>query len=302
MKNALNIYRSLTKSEKVTFDPSGKKGAEEVRKLQALAKNIATGNTARIFFEARYKMPELERSTTQSPVTIGLSESDQKNALDASKNAHPRRTNWQNSLPSLGKVSPGQTFDDPFNYSGKFKGWNGYNYHPLMQSHARISKDKSILCAMIGFSGSSETYTVQAGLVYFWDTDKNGLRLVRARDGADFHPTTGDIRLGRAHIVKNLTENALARKKIKLDAKKDAALLKKAIKEGVWVCFGDSISAGNCRNGTANFASRHGLDLARHYNASFLSDIKDDTRRISLAILAATRRQIRENSDGVCQI
>jgi len=301
MKNALNIYRSLTKSEKVTFDPSGKKGAKEVRKLQALAKNLDTGNRARAFFEAGYKMPELARVAGQSPIKIPLSVADQEKALDAAQKLNPRRKNWKKSLPTLRNIPIGTTFDETIQYAGRFKGWSGYNYYPLMQSHARISADKSILCVIIGFNDDRKTYTIQSGRGYFWGVDASGLRLVRARDGADFHPNTDDIQQGRLHIIKILAENASRRKKIAADAKKDAALLKKAAKDGVWVCFSDSILAGNCKTGTTAFAQRHGLDLTRHYKASFLIGT-DDTRRVSLAILAATRRQIKEQAAGFCHI
>lgn len=323
---ALAQYRALDTSAKAVYDPSGKAGAEGVRELQKIARLIAAArhegediarninnpqfpswkksnsSLSDLFRAAGYTMPGLVRDA-QRMHAIPLGAQDAATATRAARDAHPRRSNWDAPKPSITPRAAGDTIDEAFAYKGKHKGRTGYKYHPTMQSAARISNEGAILAALIGHTGKVLDCTVQAGRGYKWDTDKNGVRLVRLADGADYHPSSDEIRAGRASIVATLHERADTRKKAAIAAKRDAKIIADACKDGVWVCLADAISAGNCRAGTEQFARRHNLDIRRHYRAEVLPREQGDTsRRVALAVLAAQRRQVRDMERGYAEI
>jgi hypothetical protein len=327
---ALAQYRALDTIAKSAYDPSGKPGAERIRELQKIARlvsgakiegeNIArnignpqfpawkktNGAMLDLFRAAGYTMPGLVRDA-QCLHLIPLGTDDEEIAINAARRAHPRRTNWGDVRASIVARPVGATIDEAFEYRGKHKARTGYIYHPTMQSAARISNDGAILTAIIGHSDDGArpmaTHIVQAGRGYKWKRDANGVRLVRLADGADYHPSSDEIRAGRAAIIAALRERAEARKKAAITAKRDAKIITAACKDGIFVGLADAIAAGNCRAGTANFARRHGLDIRRHYRADQLPRGSGDTsRRVALAVLASQRRQVRDQERGFCEI
>lgn len=323
---ALAQYRALDKSGKIDYDPSGKHGADRVRELQKIAQHIlavrleiediarnignpqfpewrkSNSSLRGLFRAAGYEVPALVREA-QRMHTIPLGAQDAAIATRAARAAHPRRSNWDSPRPYLNPCASGDTLDEAFAYKGKYKGRTGYTYHPTMQSAARISNDGAILTALIGYTGKVAVCTVQAGRGYQWGTDANGVRLVRLADGADYHPSSDEIRSGRTAIIATLRERADTRKKATAAAKRDAQIIARACKDGVWVCLADAIAAGNCRTGTESFARRHGLDISRHYRAEVLPREQGDTsRRVALAVLAAQRRQARDLERGYAEI
>ena len=333
MKNtpkALAQYRALDTVGKSAYDPSGKAGADAVRRLQQIAKlitkarsegeNIArninnpqfpawkktNGAMDELFRAAGYKMPGLARDV-QKMHLIPLGARDAESARSAARANHPRRQNWGDARPSAGPTAWGATINEAFQYKGKHKGRTGYTYHPTMQSAARISNDGSLLSAIIGHTDGTTAkravYTLAAGRGCQWQSDANGVRLVRIADGADYHPNSYEIRAGRAAIIATLRERADTRKKAAAAAKRDAKIIAAACKDGVWVCLSDAVAAGNCRAGTESFARRHNLDIRRHYRAEELPREQGDTsRRVALAILAAQRRQARDMERGYAEI
>lgn len=82
-----------------------------------------------------------------------------------------------------------------------------------------------------------------------------------------------------------------------------AALVERGEAADIYVCAADSIVAGNCKAGTASFASRHNLDLHRHYRAGEIAAIANgDARFVRAAIVAAVRRNRRESAQGYCDV
>lgn len=322
---ALAQYRALDHAAKVAYDPSGKAGAERVRELQKIARLIAAArhegeDIARninnpqfsawkksnslydLFRVAGYEVPALAREA-QRMRTIPLGTQDAATANKAARAAHPRRSNWDSPRPYLKPCAAGDTIDEAFAYKGKHKGRTGYTYHPTMQSAARISNDGAILTALIGHTGKVAVCTVQAGRGYQWRIYGGGVCLVRLADGADYHPSSDEIRAGRAAIIATLRERADTRKKSAAAAKRDAKIIAAACKDGVWVSLADAIAAGNCRTGTEQFARRHNLDIRRHYRAEQLPREQGETsRRVALAVLAAQRRQARDMERGYAEI
>lgn len=79
------------------------------------------------------------------------------------------------------------------------------------------------------------------------------------------------------------------------------AVVERGDAAGVAVCLADSLRAGNCRAGSLSFAGRHGLDPSRHYSAGeLLAQSNGDARFVRAAVLAALRRERREQAAGFC--
>ena len=324
---ALRQYRNLPRAERAAYDPSGKPGAAEVRQLQAVARAVAALRDARHqartnpeFPAARldaarrefrglaHAAPALERERAQQARRLPLGSNDADWADSAARASSPRRTNWLRAGSTLAPTPWGDWIAHAIHYKGAHRGRTGINGRPVMRAHARISTDGALLSALIGQQGSTRRpeacHTVAAGRGYRWEADANGIRIVRVRDGADYHPTTDDVRAGRAHIVAALRERADTRKKLAATARREKAILAAGARGGVWVAFGDSITGGNCRAGTESFCRRHGLSVSAHYRADTLPrpSTPDESRRVALAVLAATRRQAREIAAGRCEI
>jgi hypothetical protein len=105
-----------------------------------------------------------------------------------------------------------------------------------------------------------------------------------------------------ADCVRNVVESvrsALARRIETRDQTELAAIIDRGEAAGVYVCAADSYRAGNCRAGTSAFASRHGLQLSRHYTAAELvAQANGDGRFVRAAIIAGLRRERREMARG----
>lgn len=325
---ALREYRALAASDRQAYDPSGKRGADDVRRLQHIARAVAALRDARHQARTNQQYPAyqlriaqdglraiasrgeaLPRDAARHYLTLPLGPHDAAAASAAAHAQHPRRKNWLVPGPSLTAQPRGACIEHVIEYRGRHKGRTGANWEPTMRALARISLDGAIMTALIGWAtGSAENqqaaYTLQAGRGYQWQVDDNGVRLVRRADGADYHPTTDDVRAGRATIIAALRERAATRKAAAKAARRDTTAIKRASRDGVWVCLADSLAAGNCRAGTEAFARRHGLGLHRHYRVEALPAPASETesRRVALAVLAAQRRQAREMIAGVCAV
>ena len=334
MTSVLEIYRALPADQRAAYDPAGKVGAPQVRRLQDLAKRLARLADAKRQARENPQFPAYRLDAAMSHVwgwrdnqkrrginlagpterkprpvyCLPLGGADYALAQNLSHDTHPRRHNWDGPDGSTSARREGDCIVRAFEYRGAHEGRVGHTYAPTMRALARISQDGAILCALIGYTNGTErpetAYTVQAGRGYRWGVDTNGVRLVRLADGADYHPDTDEIRAGRSVIVSALRERAATRIAAAKTAKREAAILKRACAGGVWVCLTDSIAAGNCRAGTESFARRHGLDVGRHYRADAIPAPSgpDESRRVALAVLAAQRRQARELAAGACEV
>lgn len=199
---------------------------------------------------------------------------------------------------------------------------NGVTVH----SCASVQSAGQVCVAELG----TETRQFIAPRGYQWASDANGVKLVRQRDNADYHPTAAELFDGpaKAHlVVRQLADSLRANAKIRRAndraakrqaresarlskmsarraarlAKRDARLTALAERLGVFVCLRDSLTHGNCQAGSLAFAARHGLDAAAHYTPQQLLTLADgDRSRIAGAIAAALRRSKREVEAGYC--
>lgn len=127
-----------------------------------------------------------------------------------------------------------------------------------------------------------------------WSKDAHGLKVVCGPD--DYHPSAEEL-LAKDSVTKilaKLSEQAETRKLYAAQRAAEAAEM-----EGVFCCVADSIRAGNCRQGTEQFAVNHHLDPRRHYKATELLRIANgETGRVRLVIRAACNRHKAELERG----
>lgn len=89
---------------------------------------------------------------------------------------------------------------------------------------------------------------------YSWKYDSLGVKIVNSK-GQDYHPHYSDILLGPKHLVKELKECIIKRKhKIQKDKERN-----RYINMGLRVLLEDSKRAGNCVQGTINFAKQNDI-------------------------------------------
>jgi hypothetical protein len=92
---------------------------------------------------------------------------------------------------------------------------------------------------------------------------------------------------------------AFAKRSVNREETALAVLVERGEADDVYICAADSIRAGNCKAGTESYASRHALDVHRHYRAGELrKQANGDARFVRAAILAGLRRTRRENQQG----
>jgi len=138
---------------------------------------------------------------------------------------------------------------------------------------------------------------------YHWERDPSGLldglsAVITASPSDDYHPSGEDMLAENAaqEIVEKLLANRERRRVLRAEQVVEAARA-----QGVFVCAADALRSGNCRIGTASFAARHGLELARHYDAQEIIGLAgEQAARVRLVVTAAILRHEREMQAGVC--
>lgn len=299
--DALRHYRSLTKIERITYQPpKGSTGAPRVRELQKLAKQLAENNPEScinnfVTRELQKTAGSNQRSYPKNAL-IPLSIDHISVARNRAHSAYRRKQNWLSPEPSVNLVLMTET---PINYQGKFKRFTGSEYTPKLQSCGRISPDRSVLGALI----DAQQYALIAPRGYFWDIDQNGIRIVRSRDGADYHPDSSDVVAGIKRCQHRLISLAETRRKKAVEVKAQARVTKSydliLRKIGIVCTFKDSIRAGNCRAGTEAYCIRHGIPLQACIPADKLPR---DSERVERVIAEAKRRTIIELQRGYAEI
>jgi hypothetical protein len=94
------------------------------------------------------------------------------------------------------------------------------------------------------------------------------------------------------HINKNRERRAQLRAQVLAEA---------ADIEGVYVCAADSLTAGNCREGTRGWIDTKNLDTRKHYKATEILRLVD-SQRVALVIASAVRRHRAEIKNGFADL
>lgn len=99
--------------------------------------------------------------------------------------------------------------------------------------------------------------------------------------------------------IKCIIDNIRDGRRQLLAAKELEALIEKGEANGVFVCARDSYRAGNCLPGTEAWASRHELDISKHYTIREIAALANgDARFVKAALIAGLRRHKSEMLRG----
>lgn len=295
-----------------TANPTNYSALRQAGLLLGTIKNATAKHEARIAARAVPPPQKTAKRAMAARVVVPLGHGDKNKALNRSTSAYPRRQNWQPPTPTRTRLTDGWMIldHDNGNYSSRctYKHWT---YEPRVTSYAWLTYAGQT----IGYHHWSTITHIAAPRGYRWAVDKNGLCLQSLADTRnDYHPDSNELRLGGKHVAFLLRQNAATRKNAaklaKLDAAKtkkqqaeDRAAMRRAEQEGAVICMADSIRAGNCKSGTASFATRHGLDTAKHYRPTQLLKIANgDAHRVRLAVAVGLRRHRHEMAQGFCLI
>lgn len=206
-----------------------------------------------------------------------------------------KRGNYWNVFPTMGKSWVHHEDGYTEWHNGKPRGYVRAVNDTYVRSFA-IVLDESTL---VGLCHDTE-YRVKLPEGFAFGIDGDGLKAYMVNSPKDdYHVTAADMLDPAAAdgIVAQLERNRAKRLET---AAKEAAL--QAELEGIYVCYDDSIQAGNCTVGTTSYAIRHGLDTGKHYKATELLKMNDSPGRVRLAITAAKIRHNRDMKQGFCKI
>ncbi len=181
-----------------------------------------------------------------------------------------------------------------------------HNWRPVGYT-AAVNDHEITSVAVIMDDGKKIAYDFGGGKIfgeliapegYLWGKDEYGLKLYDAvRQAMDYHPDATDIQCGVTHIIEKLETNRRIR-----EEQLAQELAKKAELEGVYVCFKDSLRAGNCLEGTASWVASNGLDKTKHYPAQVFYEKAKNEQRVKIALQAAVLRHKKELEKGYADL
>jgi hypothetical protein len=206
----------------------------------------------------------------------------------------PRKQNWESPTPAVTRSAERSIGEHGFQYKGRFKGWTGSRAYVCVQSYGAVDLEGTLHTRIEGVSRR-----VRPGRGYHWAVVTDAIALVHNRTGEHYHPDNLDIEEGQRHIAAMLRAKVGKQQEIGRSKAQLAARLKRYAQ--VWVCLQDSVTAGNCRWGTEQYARRHQLDVSKHYRAAELPEQLTD-RQVAAAILQAAKRQQEDSRRGYCEV
>lgn len=189
----------------------------------------------------------------------------------AAHNSNSRVKNWICAKAKCVKTSLGAY--DTINagtYKGKYKGYTIWNYQPVYTSYYRIGPNGKKLIYVHGFD-KPEKKIISAPKGMLFIRDENGLMLQRSTDKMDYHLSAEELlrKDFATHVRKMMATNYSSRmslrrneKLAKIKAYQDKkradwleSIFKKDLKTTM-VTLNDSRKAGNCVEGSLQFAER----------------------------------------------
>jgi len=135
-----------------------------------------------------------------------------------------------------------------------------YSYDPVYTSYVTIAHSKNGLVYKRGFFGELKSSTIKAPKGMLFEIDSNGLLLRRKSDRMDFH-LSGEM-LERKNFATFVRAEMAKNFRLRLDAKrkekKEKFLQKLFLRDlkTTMVTLNDSRKAGNCVEGSLQFAER----------------------------------------------
>ena len=180
-------------------------------------------------------------------------------ASGAKRQAHinnPRKKNLFLGLPKISGFAMEER-EETFSYGGRFRSRKGSNIYADYQSCICLSKTGKLAVIVTG-NVIARRILAPKGMLF--DKDNNGIKLIRISDKMDYHPIYGDWRAKdfatrvRRQMAANY-KNRVESKRLERKNKQFDFLFNRDL-HNTMVTLDDSRKAGNCIQGSLNFAEK----------------------------------------------
>lgn len=245
-KNEPKYYDSVSNWQKFLQKFSSKKVtkklAEEVKKKRE-----------------SFAFPKVE----QKPVRIKLTIRDSILASEANKAAYAankRIQNWTYCAPIFRAPQKGDYFsNDEGRYSRSCK-YTKYSYSPTYMSYVTLANGGRGLVYRYGFKNEEHSRTIYAPKGMIFAKDDLGLVVKRLSDDMDYHPTSDDLKSKKfATLVREKMATNFKTRLIQKQTERRNKFLEQIFQKDLkttMVTLNDSRKAGNCIEGSLQFAER----------------------------------------------
>jgi hypothetical protein len=207
-----------------------------------------------------------------------------------------RKKNWLQNLPSIEK-SQIATYNRG-RYSSQCS-WTRYEYRKIIESWGYLVSNKNLFM-QIDTEDGIKRKIVKAPKGWYWKYDDTGLGIY-GPNGENYHPSAEELLNKKQKEYLDIArQNFKIYKKEKVKLKECSSLLKLMSKQKNYIYLGDSLSVGNCYNGTKTFA-KNILGIDRNYIEADKISLNCH-KSIPLIVKKAYYRQQKEFSQGFCSI
>ena len=225
-----------------------------------------------------------------------------KQSQEAAQKTNFRIKNWITPVPQIGEVEKGCYHSYNCGRYSRSCSYIKWEYAAKYTSFATVAEDKKSICYTYGFKNEITSIHKKAPKGYVFERDHNGLMLLRESDGMDYHFSAEELAAKNfITLVKNkIAENYNKRIQQKRQEKEQKRLEKIFQKDipTTSVTFFDSRKAGNCVEGTLNFAEKRlGISREEIIKGGFLFKVsaeklmKTGELRAIAAVKAAWQRE-----------
>lgn len=149
---------------------------------------------------------------------------------------------------------------------------------------------------------------LESGPDHFWQSDSLGIALVRISDQQDYHPSAEVLLApldGRFYDGVATVERL--KRSVEWVAQRRAAInygspIDPSEAKEVWVSLKDSLAAGNCREGSRQWAIQKRINIHHHHPATKLLELDEGNQLVRAAVKVAIARHKREMNVGLCEL
>lgn len=273
-KNEPKYYDSITNWQKFLQRFSSKKItkelAEEVRKKRELL-----------------ALPQ--KALKQARIMVLIK--DQTLASEANKSAYSankRIQNWTYCSPVFRAPSKGDYLtNDEGKYSRSCK-YTKYSYSPTYMSYVTLANGGRGLVYKYGFKNEEHSRAIYAPKGMIFAKDNLGLVVKRLSDNMDYHPTSDDLKSKKfATLIREKMASNFKTRLIQKQTERRNKFLEQIFQKDLkttMVTLNDSRKAGNCIEGSLQFAERRlGIPRQEIINGGHLFVWKEtkDTKKFS---------------------
>lgn len=216
-----------------------------------------------------------------------------------------KRYSWAVRFGSCNAIIEDKCHESQYKGNGRWKTIQRAGHVVMVEAWAQIRDDGRTVIIRAG----NLHRRLESGPDHYWQHDALGFALVRISDQEDYHPSAENLMApgpngyfdGEAtvnSIKRSIEWAAIRRAEI---TSRNQTLIDGDL-DGVWVSFVDSLRAGNCREGSRQWAAQKRINIRHHHLAAKLMDLGWQDGRLVAAVKMAVARHKREMAEGFCAL